>query len=125
MADLEGLADQGTPLLADLGAAAPALDGLIKGLGHRSPRPSRESLPEPRRRARARPPGADPRAAADPGPAAASAQEARAGLRRTSTTSPQSLDETDGIERINDFLFYLALTTTASTRSATTCAPAS
>ena len=33
MADLEKVADQGTPLLADLGEAAPQMDRLIRGLG--------------------------------------------------------------------------------------------
>ncbi len=59
MADLEGFADQGTPLLTDLRRGGPALGRLIKAQGTLADA-SRERLPEPRRRARARPPGADP-----------------------------------------------------------------
>jgi ABC-type transporter Mla subunit MlaD len=44
MADLEGFADQGTPLLADLRAAAPDLGRLIEGQGALS-RAARESFP--------------------------------------------------------------------------------
>ena len=83
MVDLDELAVQGTPLLRDLGTAAPQMDDLIKGLGTVSEAGQRE-LPQPGRRARARPPGADPRAPADPGPAQAR-PPGRARPRRTST----------------------------------------
>ena len=44
MADLEGLTDQGTPLLADLDAAAPALGRLIEAQGTLATA-SREAFP--------------------------------------------------------------------------------
>lgn len=108
MADLEALADQGTPLLADLKSAAPQMDRLIKGLGTLS-EAGRESFPslgdalERGRPAliRARPLIRDlGRLGREAGPAAASLDELTA-----------SLEQTGGIERINDFLYYLALNT--------------
>ena len=109
MADLDKVADQGTPLLRDLGEAAPQMGRLIKGLGTVS-EAADESLPEPRRRAGARPPGADPGAAADP--RARRARHARRSpVARTWTSSPRASKDTDGVERINDFLYYLTLST--------------
>jgi ABC-type transporter Mla subunit MlaD len=108
MADLETLADQGTPLLADLKAAAPQMDRLIESLGTVS-EAGRESLPslgdalERGRPAliRARPLIQDlGRLGREAGPATQSLDELTA-----------SLQETGGIERINDFLYYLALNT--------------
>src|SRR5687768_1833741 len=108
MADLEALADQGTPLLADLKSAAPEMDRLIKGLGTLS-EAGRESFPslgdalERGRPAliRARPLIRDlGRLGREAGPATESLDELTA-----------SLEETGGIERINDFLYYLALNT--------------
>jgi ABC-type transporter Mla subunit MlaD len=108
MADLETLADQGTPLLADLKAAAPDMDRLIRGLGTVS-EAGRESFPslgdalERGRPAliRARPLIRDlGRLGREAGPATESLDELTA-----------SLEETGGIERINDFLYYLALNT--------------
>jgi ABC-type transporter Mla subunit MlaD len=108
MADLEALADQGTPLLADLEAAAPQMDRLIKGLGTLS-EAGTESFPslgdalERGRPAliRARPLIKDlGRLGREAGPATRSLDELTA-----------SLQETEGIERINDFLYYLALNT--------------
>jgi ABC-type transporter Mla subunit MlaD len=108
MADLETLADQGTPLLADLKAAAPQMDRLIKSLGTVS-EAGRESLPslgdalERGRPAliRARPLIQDlGRLGREAGPATQSLDELTA-----------SLQQTGGIERINDFLYYLALNT--------------
>ena len=94
MVDLEGFADQGTPLLADLAPAAPALGPADQGARARSRRTaSRAALPEPRRRARARPAGADPRAPADPGPEQAR-HAARARCRSTSTSSPRASTQT-------------------------------
>ena len=84
MADLEGFADQGIPLLARprrRGARARPPD---QGAGHARRRLARGS-PEPRRRARARPARAAALAPADPGPGAAR-QAARARPRSTSTT---------------------------------------
>ena len=108
MADLEGLADQGTPLLADLKAASPDMDRLIHGLGTLA-QAGRESFPslgdalERGRPAliRARPLIRDlGRLGREAGPATKSLDELTA-----------SLQQTDGLERINDFLYYLALNT--------------
>ena len=108
MADLEGLADQGTPLLRDLGAAAPEMDRLIRGLGTVS-EAGRESFPslgdalETGRPAliNARPLVQDlTRLGRQAGPATANLDKLTA-----------SLEQTDGIERINDFLYYLSLNT--------------
>jgi phospholipid/cholesterol/gamma-HCH transport system substrate-binding protein len=108
MADLEALADQGTPLLADLKQAAPHMDRLIESLGTVS-EAGRESLPslgdalERGRPAliRARPLIQDlGRLGREAGPATQSLDELTA-----------SLQQTGGIERINDFLYYLALNT--------------
>jgi ABC-type transporter Mla subunit MlaD len=108
MADLDDLAVQGTPLLRDLGTAAPQMDDLIKGLGTFS-EASRESFPslgdalERGRPAliRARPLIQDLR---------------RLGRQAAPATKnldllTASLRETEGVERINDFLYYLALST--------------
>jgi ABC-type transporter Mla subunit MlaD len=108
MVDLEGLTDQGTPLLADLGDAAPALGRLIEAQGTLADA-SRESFPslgdalERGRPAllRARPLIQD---------------LGRLGQELDPTTAnldelTHSLDETGAIERINDFLYYLALST--------------
>jgi virulence factor Mce-like protein len=108
MADLEKLADQGTPLLADLGTAAPQMDDLIKNLGTVS-EAGRESFPslgdalERGRPAliRARPLVQDLRRLGR--------QAAPATLDLDKLTA--SLQETDGIERINDFVYYLSLST--------------
>jgi virulence factor Mce-like protein len=108
MAELEGLADQGTPLLDDLGTAAPALDRLIQAQGTLADA-SRESFPslgdalERGRPAliRARPLVRDlGRLGEELAPTSVNLDE----LTR-------SLDETGAIERINDFLYYLALST--------------
>jgi ABC-type transporter Mla subunit MlaD len=96
------------PLMADLEAAAPQMDRLIKGLGTLS-EAGRESFPslgdalERGRPAliRARPLIQDlGRLGREAGPATQSLDELTA-----------SLQETQGIERINDFLYYLALNT--------------
>ena len=80
-----------------------------QGAGHLLRR-ARESLPEPRRRARARPARPDRGAAADP-----EARRARHASwrpsRSTSTSSPRASKDTAGIQRINDFLYYLTLAT--------------
>jgi virulence factor Mce-like protein len=108
MAELEGLADQGTPLLDDLGTAAPALDRLIEAQGTLADA-SRESFPslgdalERGRPAlmRARPLVRDlGRLGEELAPTSVNLDELT-----------KSLDETGAIERINDFLYYLALST--------------
>jgi phospholipid/cholesterol/gamma-HCH transport system substrate-binding protein len=108
MADLEGLTDQGTPLLDDLGAAAPDLGRLIRAQGTLADA-GRESFPslgaalERGRPAliRARPLIRDlGRLGEELAPASVDLDE---------LTS--SLDETGAVERINDFLYYVALST--------------
>jgi ABC-type transporter Mla subunit MlaD len=108
MADLQGLAQQGTPLLRDLGAAAPELDRLIHGLGTFS-EAGRESFPslgdalEIGRPLliRARPLIQDlSRLGRETGPAAEDLDKLTA-----------SLDKTGGVERINDFLYNVAMST--------------
>ena len=108
MADLERLADQGTPLLADLGEAAPDMDRLIRGLGTLSHagRDSFPSLGDALERGR---------------PALIRSRPLIRDLRRLGTEAgpatrdldalTASLRQTKGIERINDFLYYLALST--------------
>jgi len=108
MADLEGLADQGTPLLADLGDAAPALGRLIEGQGTLADA-SREALPslgdalERGRPAviRARPLIQD----------LGRLGEELAPVSVNLDDLTRSLDETGFVERINEFLYYLALST--------------
>ena len=108
MADLDDLAVQGTPLLRDLGTAAPQMDDLIKGLGTVS-EAGRESFPslgdalERGRPAliRARPLIQDLRRLG--------AQAAPATNNLDKLTA--SLEQTGGVERINDFVYYLALAT--------------
>jgi ABC-type transporter Mla subunit MlaD len=108
MVDLEGLADQGTPLLADLGEAAPALARFIEGQGTLA-EASRESFPslgdalERGRPAliRARPLIRDlGRLGEELAPVSVDVDELT-----------QSLDSTGAVERLNDFLYYLALST--------------
>ncbi len=106
MADLEGVAEQGTPLLRDLGEAAPQMDRLIRGLGTVS-QAGRESLPSL----------GD---ALERGlPALIEARPLFGDLTRLGRQADPvsedlddltaSLDHSGGIERINDFLYYLAL----------------
>ena len=120
MADLEDFADQGTPLLTDLNAAAPALGRLIEAQGTLADA-SRESFPslgDALERGR---------------PALIQARPLIQDLERLGEQAApvsvnldeltKSLDETGAIERLNDLLYYGALASTASTASATTCAP--
>jgi ABC-type transporter Mla subunit MlaD len=108
MVDLEGLTDQGTPLLRDLGAAAPDLGRLIRAQGTLADA-SREACPslgdalERGRPAliRARPLIRDlGRLGKELAPTSVDLDELT-----------KSLDRTGAIERINDFLYYLALST--------------
>ena len=108
MVDLDELAVQGTPLLRDLGAAAPKMDDVIKGLGTVS-EAGRESFPslgdalERGRPAllRARPLIQDLRKLG---------REAAPATKNLDLLTA-SLQETGGVERINDFIYYLALST--------------
>jgi ABC-type transporter Mla subunit MlaD len=106
MADLEGFADQGTPLLDDLGAAAPALGRLIEAQGTLADagRDSFPSLGDALERGRpalmdARPLIRDLRAfAREAAPVSVNLDELT-----------KSLEETNATERLNDLIMYLAL----------------
>ncbi|MBN1527632.1 MAG: MCE family protein [Thermoleophilaceae bacterium] len=108
MADLDKVAVQGTPLLRDLGAAAPQMGRLIKGLGTFS-EAANESFPslgdalEQGRPdlIRSRPLIRKLNALGK------EAKPAVADLDKLTA----SLQDTQGIERINDFLYYLTLAT--------------
>jgi ABC-type transporter Mla subunit MlaD len=108
MVDLEGLTDQGTPLLADLGAAAPDLGRLIRGQGTLADasRKSFPSLGDALDRGRPALVHARPlvRDLADLGK-----QLAPTSVDLDELTA--SLEKTGAIERLNDFLYYLALST--------------
>ena len=108
MVDLEGVTDQGTPLLHDLGAAAPDLGRLIKAQGTLADasRDAFPSLGEALRRGR---------------PALIHARPLIQDLERLGTQlAPvsidlddltKSLDTTGAVERINDAVYYVALAT--------------
>ena len=110
MADLEDFADQGTPLLTDLDAAAPALGRLIKAQGTLADA-SREAFPSLGDALERGRPALIRRAAADPGPRASSA----------SSSTPVSVEPRRAHEEprrrpaassaSNDLLYYLALVT--------------
>jgi virulence factor Mce-like protein len=106
MVDLEGFADQGIPLLADLGDAAPALGRLIRAQGTLADS-SRESFPslgdalERGRPAliRSRPLFQDlTKLGKQLGPTSVDLDDLL-----------QSLDQTGGLERLNELLYYSAL----------------
>lgn len=108
MVDLEGLTDQGTPLLDDLGAAAPDLGRLIRAQGTLADA-SRESFPSlGDALERGRP------ALIEARPLIRDLGRLGRELAPTSRNLDDltaSLEETGGIERLNDFLYYLALST--------------
>jgi virulence factor Mce-like protein len=108
LADLDKVAKQGTPLLADLGDAAPSMGPLIHNLGTVSEagRKSFPSLGDALERGR---------------PALIRARPLIKDLRKLGKQAAPatddldkltaSLDETKGLQRINDFVYYLALAT--------------
>jgi ABC-type transporter Mla subunit MlaD len=108
MVDLEGVADQGTPLLHDLGAAAPDLGRLIKAQGTLADasRDAFPSLGDALERGRpalihARPLIQDlERLGKELAPTSVDLDELTA-----------SLDKTGAVQRINDTLYYIALAT--------------
>jgi ABC-type transporter Mla subunit MlaD len=108
MVDLGGFADQATPVVSDLGEAAPDLDRLIVGQGTISTA-GRESFPslgdalEVGRPAliRARP------LIQDLGKLGKQAKPVSEDLDQLT----KSLDQTGGLERIADFFYYVALST--------------
>jgi ABC-type transporter Mla subunit MlaD len=108
MVDLEGLTDQGTPLLDDLGAAAPDLGRLIRAQGTLADA-SRESFPSlGDALERGRPALMDARPLIrDLGRLG----EQLAPVSVDLDDLTESLDSTGAIERLNDFLYYLALST--------------
>jgi ABC-type transporter Mla subunit MlaD len=108
MADLEGFADQGTPLLDDLGAAAPDLGRLIEGAGTFSDA-SRESFPslgDALERGRPALISARP-LIRDLGAFGREARPVAVNLDELL----RSLERTDALERLNDIGYYLALAT--------------
>jgi hypothetical protein len=108
MADLEAFTDQGTPLLTDLNAAAPALGRLIEAQGTLSDA-SRESFPSlGDALERGRPALIDARPLIrDLGEFAEEAAPVSVNLDELT----KSLNETGSLERLNDLLYYLALVT--------------
>jgi ABC-type transporter Mla subunit MlaD len=106
MVDLESLADQGTPLLADVNTSAPDLGRLIKAQGTLAEASNKafpslgDALEEGRPALiRARPLIQDlSRLGTQIGPTA-----------KDLDALTKSLDETDAIGRINDFLYYVTL----------------
>jgi virulence factor Mce-like protein len=106
MADLEGFADQGTPLLADLGAAAPALGRMIEAQGTIADA-SRESLPS---LGDALEQGRPDLIAARPliqDLGRLGKQLAPVSVDLDDLT--RSLDETGGLQRLTDLLYYAGL----------------
>src|SRR3954449_3639537 len=108
MVDLEGVTDQGTPLLHDLGSAAPDLGRLIKAQGTLADasRDAFPSLGDALQRGRpalihARPLIQDPERLG--------VQLAPVSVNLDDLT--KSLDTTGAVERINDTLYYIALST--------------
>ena len=104
MQDLGALSDEMTPVIADLGDAAPDLNRFILALGPFS-RQAKPVARQPRRRARDRRPGAAATPSRCSGTCATS--------RRTRTRSSRDLaslvtsfDETGGIERLMDYIFF-------------------
>jgi virulence factor Mce-like protein len=106
MADLEDFTDQGTPLLTDLNAAAPALGRLIKAQGTLSDA-SRDAFPSlGDALERGRPALIEARPLIrDLGRLGRQAAPVSVDLDELT----KSLNETGGVERLNDLLYYLAL----------------
>jgi virulence factor Mce-like protein len=108
MADLNQFAVEGTPVARDLRTAAPQMDDLIKNLGTVSTAANESfpSLGQALERGR---------------PALITARPLIQDLRKLGTQAAPatknldlltaSLQQTKGVERINDFLYYLALST--------------
>ena len=104
MADLEDFTDQGTPLLTDLSAAAPALGRLIEAQGTLADA-SRESFPSlGDALERGRP------ALIDARPLIQDLERLGEQLAPVSVNLDEltkSLDETGAVERLNDLLYYV------------------
>jgi virulence factor Mce-like protein len=108
MADLEGFADQGTPLLRDLGSAAPDLARLIRSQGTLADasRVAFPSLGDALERGRPALVGARP-LIRDLGRLGDQLQPVSSDLDELT----KSLDVTGAVERINDFNYFTALST--------------
>jgi virulence factor Mce-like protein len=108
MGDLEGLTDQGTPVLDDLGAAAPDLGRLIQAQGTLADA-SLESFPSlGDALERGRPALIEARPLIrDLGRLGQELAPTSVNLDRLT----RSLEETGAVERINDFFYYLGLAT--------------
>jgi ABC-type transporter Mla subunit MlaD len=108
MVDLEGLTDQGTPLLSDLGDAAPDLGRLIRAQGTLADasRDAFPSLGDALERGRPALIHARP-LIQDLGRLGKELAPTSVDLDELTT----SLDETGAVERINDFVYYVALAT--------------
>ena len=106
MADLEDFTDQGTPLLTDLNAAAPALGRLIRAQGTLSDA-SRDAFPSlGDALERGRPALIEARPLIrDLGRLGRQAAPVSVDLDELT----KSLNETGGVERLNDLLYYLSL----------------
>jgi len=106
MADLEDFTDQGTPLLTDLNAAAPALGRLIEAQGTLSDA-SRESFPSlGDALERGRPALIEARPLIrDLGELGREAAPVSVNLDELT----KSLNRTDAIERLNDLIYYITL----------------
>jgi phospholipid/cholesterol/gamma-HCH transport system substrate-binding protein len=106
MVDLEGFADQGTPLLTDVNKSAPALGRLIKGQGTLA-EASLKSFPSLGDALEVGRP-----ALIEARPLVQDLNKLGTQLEPTSKSLDdltKSLDETDGPERINDFQYYVTL----------------
>jgi ABC-type transporter Mla subunit MlaD len=106
MVDLEGLADQGTPLLSDVNQSAPDLGRLIKAQGTLADA-SRKSFPSLGDALETGRP-----ALIQARPLIQSLSRLGTELRPTAKNLDEltkSLDATGGIQRINDFLYYVTL----------------
>ena len=123
MARLGALADEMTPVFTDLGAVAPDINRFLLELGPFSQAgiPALDSLGE----------RAVDRHAGDPQASLPVIQDTRTLASRSEPVGEDARRRagvvqgaTTGIERAMDFLFYRRPRSTASTRSATTCAPA-
>jgi len=108
MVDLEGFADQGTPLLSDLGDAAPDLGRLIRAQGTLADaaRDAFPSLGDALERGRPALIHARP-LIQDLGRLGKQLAPTSVDLDELTT----SLDKTGAVERINDFIYYVALAT--------------
>ena len=108
MVDLDALAKQGEPVAADLGRAAPSMGPLIKGLGTVSEAGNKSFPSLGDTLETARPDLIRSRPLIQQ--LGALGKQARPAVNNLDKLTA-SLQQTDGIQRINDFLYYLTLST--------------